>query len=535
MPTLDRLSLFALLPCALMLLSVDEARADVADSYATLCASCHGPLGRGDGPVAAALTPAPADLGSAAFQDARTDEQLLVAIRDGGPAVGRSPLMAPFGSQLDEEQLAQMVVFVRTLRVEEAAPPEEPDPPHEEGAPGAQGASADEGPRPTLAEVTAPPAPATPARRRAGPFSRTRFHLAGFATVHFQYTKETGPNFASVQFAPVFLWRLHDQILFEAEAELGYAGGSFEIGLEYAQVDFILWDYTTIVAGLSLLPIGIFGERIHPGWINRMMDNPYPYQGGHGAGPLPMGGLGVQARGAVPLGARTSLNYAAFLTNGPTVNEEEGVPVLGGSVPDNNWNKFVGGRVGFLPIRFVEFGVSGTTGLYDDDVSKRYSALVGDVMATTTWGLNVQGEFIATWTDALNADEVQARQFWWGQVAWRLLPAPGLLNRFEIVVRYGGAALPESTVASADEAVRTIDPPSIRTLGTRVLFSVGHGAPAEDEHGGADNSGIPDGVSNQIGGGINFYPIPSVGVRLGAHYTFETKHFHLGASVAAGF
>jgi mono/diheme cytochrome c family protein len=33
-----------------------------ADLYLRYCASCHGPVGRGDGPAAAALQPPPADL-----------------------------------------------------------------------------------------------------------------------------------------------------------------------------------------------------------------------------------------------------------------------------------------------------------------------------------------------------------------------------------------------------------------------------------------------------------------------------------------
>lgn len=38
------------------------AAGEGANLYATLCASCHGISGRGDGPAAAALTPPPTDL-----------------------------------------------------------------------------------------------------------------------------------------------------------------------------------------------------------------------------------------------------------------------------------------------------------------------------------------------------------------------------------------------------------------------------------------------------------------------------------------
>jgi len=510
-----------LLGTALVLAASPALAQESGDAlFATHCASCHGALGAGDGPVAAALTPKPAALSTPAFQDARTDEQLLSAIRDGGPAVGKSPLMPGFGTQLSAEQLQALVAHVRALRVD--------------GAPGAETPSTDTQEAVDAQGKAGPLSTPTPTSRRAlnpnSPFSRTRFHLAGFATAHFQYTKESGPNFASVQLAPVFLWRLHDQILFEAELEFGYGGGEFDIALEYAQLDFILWDYTTVVTGLSLLPLGIYTERLHPGWINRMMDAPYPYQGGHHGGPIPMSGLGVQARGAVPLGNVASINYAAFLTNGP--GEASGSIALSGAVPDNNWNKFVGGRVGILPLRELEIGISGATGLWDDDVSMRYSTLIADVMASTGWGLSVQGEYITTRTD-VGQDDPEVRHLWWAQLAWRLLPLPGILSRFEIVARYGGAVLPGDTVAEA--TAEALEEARVRFEGTRVVFSAGHDAAPVDEHGTEDNVGLPAGFTNQIAGGVNFYPIPSIGIRLGAHYTFETRHFHFGATVAAGF
>ena len=508
------LTLAATLVLPASLAVAQEAPPTAEALFSTHCASCHGPAGRGDGPVAAALTPKPADLSSPAFQDARTDEQLVTAVRDGGPAVGRSPLMPGFGAQLEPEQVAALVTHIRGFR--------------QAGEPGATGSA------PAPVPASDPPFVAPLGRRRLSPnspFSRTRFHLAGFATIHFQFTAESGPNFASVLLAPVFLWRLHDRILFEAELEAGYSDGEFELGVEYAQADFIVWDYTTVVVGLSLLPLGIYTERLHPGWINRSMDAPYPYQGGHGAGPIPMSGLGIQVRGAVPLGQVASVNYAAFLTNGP--GQGGGAPALGGSIPDNNWNKFVGGRVGVLPLRELEFGVSGATGLWDDNVSKRYSVLVGDVMASTSFGLSVQGEYLTTRTD-VGDDDPEIRHLWWTQLAWRLLPAPGILKRFEIVARYGGAVMPEETVDDG-HADALAEARRVAVEGTSLVFSVAGGAAPGDDHGSEANTGLPGGFSNQIAGGVNFYPIPSIAVRLGAHYTFETKHFHFGATLAAGF
>jgi mono/diheme cytochrome c family protein len=83
--------------------------------YATYCASCHGPKGDGDGPVSAGLNPKPAKHSDAAYMDTLSDEHLFKVIKEGGPAVGKSPLMAPWGGTLSDAQIHDVVAFVRTL------------------------------------------------------------------------------------------------------------------------------------------------------------------------------------------------------------------------------------------------------------------------------------------------------------------------------------------------------------------------------------------------------------------------------------
>lgn len=92
------------------------ALADAKTDYATYCATCHGSAGKGDGPAAAALQPAPADFSTAAFQDGRTDQQLNDAIAKGGPAVGKSPMMVAWGGTLSAQQVTDLVAYIRTLR-----------------------------------------------------------------------------------------------------------------------------------------------------------------------------------------------------------------------------------------------------------------------------------------------------------------------------------------------------------------------------------------------------------------------------------
>lgn len=83
--------------------------------YQTYCASCHGPKGEGDGPVAAALNPKPAKHSDGSYMNQLSNEHLFKVIKEGGVSVGKSPMMAPWGGTLSDEQIADLVAFVRSL------------------------------------------------------------------------------------------------------------------------------------------------------------------------------------------------------------------------------------------------------------------------------------------------------------------------------------------------------------------------------------------------------------------------------------
>ena len=72
--------------------------------YQSRCAACHGGSGRGDGVVASGLKPAPRNFSDHAWRGSRTTTELRRVIREGGPALGMSPLM-PANSDLSDAEL----------------------------------------------------------------------------------------------------------------------------------------------------------------------------------------------------------------------------------------------------------------------------------------------------------------------------------------------------------------------------------------------------------------------------------------------
>ncbi len=84
--------------------------------FQTVCSTCHGPTGQGDGPGSAALDPKPADFADPAFWADKTDDVLIKAIREGGASVGKSAAMPAWGALYNQEQAEQLLAFIKTLK-----------------------------------------------------------------------------------------------------------------------------------------------------------------------------------------------------------------------------------------------------------------------------------------------------------------------------------------------------------------------------------------------------------------------------------
>ncbi len=82
--------------------------------FKTVCATCHGESGMGNGPAAASLNPKPRNYTDKTWQASVTDDQIKNTILMGGAAVGKSPAM-PAQPQLREKPLVvdELVRIVR--------------------------------------------------------------------------------------------------------------------------------------------------------------------------------------------------------------------------------------------------------------------------------------------------------------------------------------------------------------------------------------------------------------------------------------
>jgi mono/diheme cytochrome c family protein len=85
------------------------------DAYVSMCSVCHGEGGKGDGPGASALQPKPADFTDCGAMSGKTDDSLFAIIKRGGTGVGRSNMMPSWGGAIGDEQIGELVAYIRGL------------------------------------------------------------------------------------------------------------------------------------------------------------------------------------------------------------------------------------------------------------------------------------------------------------------------------------------------------------------------------------------------------------------------------------
>jgi hypothetical protein len=281
------------------------------------------------------------------------------------------------------------------------------------------------------------------------------FQILGDA--EFQYAKSAGQNgsFVLADFAPIFLYRAGDNILFEAGFDTTLQnnaptspGYSTSFDLSFAQLDYVMNDYMTLAVGDLLLPLGTYTER-GAGWLNKIPDDPLAVDA-----LIPGSGAGAELLGAVPLGdAGKFINYAVYGVNGPSSADgtgDAGALDLGGNVgfrsdgvvSNLHGSPSGGARLGiFLPFKphyDLELGISGQSGEWDNAGTHLWTAGVLDAALHLGANFEAKGEYIVS---RYGSDDLGLihQQGWYAQAGYKLaglnleLPA---INNMEIVGRY---------------------------------------------------------------------------------------------------
>jgi hypothetical protein len=225
--------------------------------------------------------------------------------------------------------------------------------------------------------------------------------LSGYGTVGYFYgTQGDNQNSFTASINPIFLFQFQDRVLFEAEFEFELQEGVTETGLEYAQLDLLLHDNLVLVGGKFLLPFGVFGERLHPTWINKFPTAP-PIYGHHvagfGAEPLLpiLSDVGFMVR-AMARPSRWAIALNGYVTQGPEgFNGEFPEMEFPASSSDNNTDKMLGGRLDVALPPWAEVNFSYFNGNYDDSNVLDFTGF--NVAAEfRTMGFELRGEYIQT-------------------------------------------------------------------------------------------------------------------------------------------
>ena len=188
----------------------------------------------------------------------------------------------------------------------------------------------------------------------------SKFVITGYTTAGAKFAKDD-TKFNGFSLNPILLWKPSEKIFIEAELETELKGKETVINLEYANVSFFLNKYITFRAGKFLSPFGIYQDRLHPAWINKLPTAPLGY-GHDGVGPSAE--FGFDIRGGIPLGS-AKMNYSIYVSNGPVLKTGADEPGEEGmlsyeNADDNNNNKAFGGRLGFLPFSNSSLEIGGS-------------------------------------------------------------------------------------------------------------------------------------------------------------------------------
>ncbi len=346
---------------------------------------------------------------------------------------------------------------------------------------------------------------------------KSQFLLRGYAHSGLQ-TNNNGFSFVGGSFNPLLIYKQSDRLLFETELEMELVGSAVELGIEYANISYLLSKNITIRAGKMLVPFGIFVPNLHPAWINKFPTA--PLGAGH-EGILPTNDIGVEIRGGSYLG-NLKVNYSFFAVNGGQLNDgmeepEEAGIIHHGIFPDNNNGKTIGSRIGIFPFSnsSMELGFSamyGKTGARESDVEdikalhyafdisyvKTLSSMssVLDLKAQYT-GVNVSD---ANYPEHDDPDELYTfdnkSKTWFAQLSLRpaLVENP-IVRNLEFAIRYSDLLTPEGAEWHVNQSQTDVginywfDWRTVVKFSYRIRSGFEGGHSEEPSHGGVEEDG----------------------------------------------
>ncbi len=193
--------------------------------------------------------------------------------------------------------------------------------------------------------------------------------------INYETTQGTGLIY-NFGFLPLILWKPDDKLFFESHFHIalesavsgtsGHSHGNtietkgVSMELAYCDLSWFINKHFTLTAGYFPSPFGLFNERLHPDWVNKLPDAPLGM--GHINQVGPSAEFGVQLRTTFRW-KKLRMNAVAYVSNGPAldISTENAGMLTYNAIGDNNSSKAVGFRYGILlpSASPVELGFSG--------------------------------------------------------------------------------------------------------------------------------------------------------------------------------
>jgi len=284
--------------------------------------------------------------------------------------------------------------------------------------------------------------------------TKTKITLNGTSSVSRTNSLGDADHF---EFSPMLLWRHGNKFLVEFEPSFS----DNELEVSWADVSYFARPGLILRAGYLVLPFGTYSKRLAAGWIDKLATDPM------GIADMTPADYGIEAEGGLPMG-NMKLNYDVAFSNGNQLMDDGSL--TSGNLEDNNNNKTITARLGFLPFSnsSLEVGVSGMFGkvgdrnsLYRHVTGNLYAFDLNYVKTFTPLLVNIKAQYnIAdiSHTDYKNPDDPDLTYTFnnhlttgFAQCAIRPTGAQGLLKNFELAGRYTSYNTPGNSTWGSDQ------------------------------------------------------------------------------------